>query len=88
MRGFPVLLLTHVPRRPGLAVVLRVAMTMLVLLAVLIGAFACGVVDMNRPGPPPPCPTNEPDVKPPASPAPSTAPSLSSTPGPLGPPAH
>jgi hypothetical protein len=85
MRGLPVLFPTRVPIRPGRAVALRMAIA---ILAMLLGAFACGVVDVNRPGPPPPCPTNEPDVRPPASPAPSTAPSLSSTPGPVGPPAH
>ena len=86
MRGLPVLFPTRVPRH--LAGLRRTTMTMLAVLPLLVGAVACGVVDVNRPGPPPPCPTNEPDVKPPASPAPSTAPSLSATPGPVSPPAH
>ena len=51
------------------------------------GAVACGVLDVNRPGPPPPCPSDNPSLPPPPSPAraplapaPSTLPPLAPAP--------
>ncbi len=53
----------------------------------LCGAVACGVLDVNRPGPPPPCPTDSapPNLPPPGAPPPRANPAPSTLP-PLTPP--
>ena len=57
----------------------------------LCGSAACGVLDVNRPGPPPPCPTDStpPSVPPPPrtvpTPTPSTLPPLTPAPAPAPP---
>jgi formylglycine-generating enzyme len=54
----------------------------------LCGAVACGVLDVKRPGPPPPCPSDTPSLPPPPSPAHAPPPAAApSTLPPLAPPA-